>query len=149
MPVKDSDMQNAEMDFLKDMKGYAKKEEEKDENDVFGVLITTELKKLSKKKQSMAKRKIQNLIYDMQMEDEEPLKKRNNFDNNWPKVNYSNPIPTFPRFLDLTMLVNRRASILNEVSLSSPPVFQSTPNLATSLDQYRGIGKQWKFVLQR
>ena len=30
----------------------------------------------------MAKRKIQNLIYDMHMEDEEPLKKRNNFGNN-------------------------------------------------------------------
>ena len=37
LPVKDSDMQNAEMDFLKDMKGYAKNEEEKDESDVFGV----------------------------------------------------------------------------------------------------------------
>ena len=68
MPVKDSDMQKAEMDFLRAMKGYAENEEEKDENDVFGVLIATELKKLSKKKQIMTKRKIQNLIFDMQME---------------------------------------------------------------------------------
>ena len=49
LPVKYSDMQKAEMDFLRAMKGYAENEEEKDENDVFGVLIATEFKKLRKK----------------------------------------------------------------------------------------------------
>ena len=101
------------MDFLRAMKVYAENEEEKDENDTFGVLISTELKKLSKRKQVMAKRKIQNLIYDMQIEDEEPQNKRNNFVINQPTVNYSNPVPTFPRFLDSTMLVNARAPVLN------------------------------------
>ena len=98
LPVKDSDLQKAEMDFLRAMKGYAENEKEKDENDVFSVLIATKLKKLSKKKQIMAKRKIQNLIYNMQMEDEELQNKRNNFDTNRPTVNYSNPVSTFPRF---------------------------------------------------
>ena len=48
------------------------------------------------------------------MVDEESQYKRNNFDTNQPTVNYSNSIPTFPRFLDPTMLVNGRASVLNE-----------------------------------
>ena len=48
--VKNSDMRKAEMDFLRAMKGYAKNEEEKDKSDVFGILIATGLKKLSKKK---------------------------------------------------------------------------------------------------
>ena len=58
----------------------------------------------------------------MQMEDEEPQSKRNNFDTNRPTVNYSNLVLIFPRFLDPTMLVNGRTSKLNEVSLSSSPV---------------------------
>ena len=41
-------MQKAEMDFFRAMK---------DENDIFGVLIATKLKKFSKRKQTMAKRK--------------------------------------------------------------------------------------------
>ena len=57
-----------------------------------------------------------------------------------------NPLPTFSRFLDPTMLVNGRTAKLNEVSLSSPSIFCSTSNLAASLttvlDQYPGIGKQ-------
>ena len=36
----------------------------------------------------MAKRKIQNFICDMHVEDEEPQNKRNNFDTNRPTVNY-------------------------------------------------------------
>ena len=91
----------------------------------------------------MANRKMQNLIYDMQIEYEEPQNKRKNFDR--PTVSF----PNFPRFLDPTMLVNGRAPVLNEVSLSSPRVFHSNPNLATSLttvlDQYPVIGKHQKF----
>ena len=60
------------------------------------------------------------------MKDVEPQSKRNNFNSNRPMVNYSNPVPTFTRFLDPTMLVNGSASILNGVSLSSPPAFHST-----------------------
>ena len=59
MPVTNSDMQKAEMDFLRAMRGYAENEEEKDENDIFGVLIATEMKKLRKRKQILTKRKIQ------------------------------------------------------------------------------------------
>ena len=59
LPVTNSDMQNAEMDFLRAMRGYAGNEEEKDENDIFGVLIATEMKKLRKRKQILTKRKIQ------------------------------------------------------------------------------------------
>ena len=44
-----------------------------------------------------------------------------------------NPLVTFPRFLDQTILLNGRAEISNEISLSFPPIFHSTPNLATSL----------------
>ena len=59
-----------------------------------------------------------------------------------------NPLATFPRFLDPTTLVNRMPATLNEISLSSPPIFHSTRNLATSLvlvpDQYPGIGKKQK-----
>ena len=61
----------------------------------------------------------------MQMEDVEPQNKGNNFNSNRPMVNYSNPVPTFTRFLDSIMLVNGRAPILNGILLSSPPVFHS------------------------
>ena len=87
----------------------------------------------------MANRKMQNLIYDMQIEYEEPQNKRKNFDR--PTVSF----PNFPRFLDPTMLVNGGAPVLNEVSFFYPRVFHSNPNLATSLttvlDQYPVIGK--------
>ena len=46
------------------------------------------------------------------MEDEEPQTKRNNFDITRATVNYSNLVPNFPSFLDLTMLVNRRELML-------------------------------------
>ena len=45
------------MDFLRAMEGYAENEEEKDENDVFGVLIATQFKKLSKKEKLWSKEK--------------------------------------------------------------------------------------------
>ena len=44
------------MDFLRAMRGYAENEEAKDENDIFGVLIATEKKKLRKGKQIMTKK---------------------------------------------------------------------------------------------
>ena len=51
MSVKNSDMQKTEMDFLRAMKGYAENnEEEKDQNDIFGVFIATKLKRFSKEK---------------------------------------------------------------------------------------------------
>ena len=40
-PAKDGDMQKAEMDILRAMKIYAENEEEKDENNIFGLLIAT------------------------------------------------------------------------------------------------------------
>ena len=44
------------MDFLRAMEGYAENEEEKDEN-VFGVLIAIQFKKLSKKEKLWPKEK--------------------------------------------------------------------------------------------
>ena len=44
------------MDFLRAMRSYAENEEAKDENDIFGVLIATEKKKLRKGKQIMTKK---------------------------------------------------------------------------------------------
>ena len=55
--VKNSNMQKAETNFLRAMKGYGENEKEKDKNDIFGVLIDTELKKLSKRHKLWSKEK--------------------------------------------------------------------------------------------
>ena len=52
------------------------------------------------------------------------------------------PLATFSKFLDQAILLNGRAEISNEISLSFPPIFHSTPNLASVLDQLPGIGKK-------
>ena len=58
------------------------------------------------------------------------------------------PLATFPRFLDPTILVNGRAAILNEISLSFPPIFHSTSNFcATSLASLLELAKSKNFVL--
>ena len=128
------------------MKIYGENEEKKDQNDIFGVLIVTELKELSKWKKKIDQNK-----------NPKPPK---HADSGWratkqEKIIFTsinqrliihNPLAIFPRFLDPTILLNGGAEILNEISLSFPPIFHSTPNLATSLasvlDPWPGIGKK-------
>ena len=68
-------MQKAETYFFRVMKIYGKNEEKKDQNDIFGVLIVTELKELSKWKKNLTKIKTKN-PQNMQIVDEGPQNRK-------------------------------------------------------------------------
>ena len=68
-------MQKAETYFFRVMKIYGENEENKDQNDIFGVLIVTELKELSKWKKNLTKIKTQN-PQNMQIVDEGPQNRK-------------------------------------------------------------------------
>ncbi len=46
-------------------------DKEKDENEIFGMLVTAELRKLSPRSQRVARHQIQNLLFNLQMNQDE------------------------------------------------------------------------------
>ena len=75
LSLRHSVMQKAETYFFRVMKIYGENEEKKDQNDIFGVLIVTELKELSKWKKNLTKIKTQN-PQNMQIVDEGPQNRK-------------------------------------------------------------------------